>query len=962
MRLTITTTLIFLSMSIKAQFTPQWQTTFNGIGDFSDHFTSLIEGDDGSIYAAGYTHNTDNNADFLVAKFNQQGQLVWNHSWRGNSQGPDIAYAIAFANNTVYATGQVSNNSVGFDFFTIALTTAGDSIWAANYNDVNYNQYDQANAICIDTQGNVIVAGESDRDPSSVINDDFLAVKYSPTGTLLWAQRYNHTGNATDRAVAVACDSQNNVVVAGRANNGGDDDYAVIQFSSSGTLNWSRFFDNGDIDRATDMGIDANGNVYVTGRSSNGTDDDFRTLKYSSSGTQLLNVVFDFVDDDRADFIDVNADGSFAVTGRTDALATALVNYNYRTVKYNANGTQQWTANYEGTGANDDIVQGIDLTATGEVLISGYSDANATASIQNNIVSIKYGSTGTALWTKVFNGAANRSDESSACIVDSQGNTRIIGHTENAQAQRDALLLTLDNSGNTTNTATLNGIGDNSDNAREIAVDNVGNIFVCGYSVSKETDRNMFLMKLNAAGDTLWTRSVSGTLFGSDEEANAMEIDNSGNVIMSGYTKNSGTGSDITILKYNTSGALLWTAQYNGTANESDRSYDITTDATGNIYVTGKTDINASPIITNDEIFTAKYNASGVLVWSSIHPGNVGIDRGRKIHISSSGNVYVCGYKWNGTDNDLVVIKYSNAGVQQWIYTYSSAQDEAFKYSVIDSNENIYLLADSNPVGNVEATEVRIIKVASNGSEAWSQAYTSGTDLPCISQEIAVNSTGEVFFVGSVATQASPSYEFDAIVGKYTTEGVFVWQNQFDGLTGLNDIGDAITISQSGRLMVAYHTNDGTESDIHYSMALSAIDASTGTNLESYNYSNSDSLTIPNYIITTASGLIVAGSTWNVNSQRDIMVQYYDVTLDQSEIARQSFQIFPNPATDHIVIQTEKLNVGTTASIFDSSGRIVQTVKLQSANTTCPIAQLSAGFYFIQIDNNPASNVHFIKN
>jgi uncharacterized delta-60 repeat protein len=961
MRLTITTTLIILSLSLQAQFTPQWQTTFNGIGDFSDHFTSLVEGEDGSIYAAGYTHNTDNNADFLVAKFNQQGQLVWNHSWRGNSQGPDIAYAIAFANNIVYATGQVSNNSVGFDFFTIALTAAGDSIWAANYNDINYNQYDQANAICIDNQGNVIVAGESDRDPSSVINDDFLVVKYSPTGTLLWAQRYNHIGNATDRAVAVACDSQNNVVVAGRANNGGDDDYAVIQYGPNGTLNWSRFFDNGDIDRATDMGLDANGNVYVTGRSSNGNDDDFRTVKYSTAGVQLLNVAYDFVDDDRADFIDVNTDGSFAVTGRSDALATAFVNYNFRTVKYSSAGVQQWTATYEGTGANDDVVQGIDLTAAGDVLISGYSDANATIAIQNNIVSIKYNSAGAALWTKVYNGIANLNDESSACIVDSQGNARIAGHTENEEAQRDALLLTLDNSGNTTNTATINGTGDNSDNAREIAVDNAGNIFVCGYSVGKETDRNMFLMKLSTSGDTLWTRSVSGTLFGSDEEANAMVIDNNGNVIMSGYTKNSGTGSDITILKYNTSGALLWTAQYNGTANESDRSYDITTDATGNIYVTGKTDINASPIITNDEIFTAKYSPTGLLLWSSTHAGNAGIDRGRKIHISSSGNVYICGYKWNGTDNDLVVIKYSNAGVQQWIYTYSSAQDEAFKYSAIDSNENIYLLADSNPIDNPTATDIRIIKVSPTGSLAWSQTFIGGNNLPCNSQEIAVNGSGEVFIVGSIATQVNPLYLFDALVAKYTTDGVLVWQRQYDGTNGLNDEGDAITNSQNGQIMVAYHTNDGTESDIHYSTALRAIDASTGTELESYNYSNSDTLTIPNDIIATASGVLVAGSTWNDNSQRDILVQRFDVTLHKTEIAKQSLSVYPNPANDNIVIQTETSMSGETARIFDSSGCVVQTISLQSSSTPCSIQHLSAGFYFIQIDNNPATNVHFIK-
>ena len=198
-----------------------------------------------------------------MCKFNAAGQLEWSRSWRGSGHGPDIAYAVAFQNNTLYATGEVSNSGLGFDFFTIAVSTAGDSIWGAHYNSSQYNQYDQANAICVDTQGNIIVTGQSDRDPSSIINDDILTVKYSPTGTMLWDKRYNHTGNNIDRGLAVATDAQNNVVVAGRASNGIDDDYAVLHYNASGVLGWSDFFDNGGLDRASDMGVDEIGRAHV---------------------------------------------------------------------------------------------------------------------------------------------------------------------------------------------------------------------------------------------------------------------------------------------------------------------------------------------------------------------------------------------------------------------------------------------------------------------------------------------------------------------------------------------------------------------------------------------------------------------------------------------------------------------------------------------------------------------------
>ncbi len=957
------TTLYCLLISIfaQSQFIQQWQTTYNGDGDFSDHFTCMVEGENGNIYAAGYTQKTDDNADFLVAKFNPQGQTVWTHAWHGSGQGPDIAYGIVFHNNTIFATGEVSNSGVGFDFFTLALTISGDSLWGAHYNDPTYNQYDQANAICVDIDGNVIVAGESDRDPSSVINDDMLVIKYSPTGTLLWTQRYNHTGNATDRAVAVGCDASSNVVVAGRASNGGDDDYAVLQYNASGTLNWSQFFDNGDIDRATDMGIDASNNIYVTGRSNNGNDDDFRTIKYSSSGSQLFNVAYDFVEDDRADFMDVNPDGSFAITGRSDGSAAAIINYNYRTVKYSSDGAQQWTATYDGSAMNDEIVQDIDLTPAGEVLITGYSDANASALIQNNIVSIKYSNTGLALWTNVYNGAATRDDEAGACIIDSQGSARIAGHTENSQAQRDAILLTYDGSGNTTNTAIWAGAGDNSDNAREIVRDVNGNLFVAGYSVGKDTDRDMFLMKVNSAGDTLWTRSVSGTLFGSDEEANAIALDNSGNIIISGYTKNSGTGSDITILKYNTAGTLLWTAQYSGAANESDRSYDLTTDATGNIYVTGKTDINASPIITNDELFAAKYNSNGALLWSSVFNGGTGNQRGRFIRVGTSGAIYVCGQSNNGTNEDVVVIKYSASGTVLWSYTYDAGNEESFESCILDANESVTALCTSAiDAITGEGSEIKLFQVASSGSLTWEQTYTSANSLQSTGEAIETAPNGNIIMIGSIFNYTVPE-SHDCLTACYSSAGTFVWENIYDSATQLDDVGDALAIDANNNVMVACHSNVYNASDIKYVTTLRSIN-SAGELINTGTLDASDSLSVCNDVLIANNQLILAGSRWSPDGARDILMAQFDIQLLTEENSSTEILAFPNPVSEELNFNCPSSIVGNTYRINDTQGRIILSGSASREFNKIDVSVLAPGTYSIIInaDSHPYTST-FIK-
>ena len=81
--------LLFIPSLCFAQFTQSWVKTYNGVGDYTDHFTCLATDGAGNIYAGGYTHTTDENADFLICAFNASGNLLWKKSWRGSGQGPD---------------------------------------------------------------------------------------------------------------------------------------------------------------------------------------------------------------------------------------------------------------------------------------------------------------------------------------------------------------------------------------------------------------------------------------------------------------------------------------------------------------------------------------------------------------------------------------------------------------------------------------------------------------------------------------------------------------------------------------------------------------------------------------------------------------------------------------------------------------------------------------------------------
>ena len=100
--------------------------------------------------------------------------------------------------------------------------------WVRRYNGPG-NGADSAYALALDSQGNVYVTGES---TGSGTNYDYATRKYSPSGQLLWAKRYNGPGNSHDFAYALALDSQGNVYVTGASwGSGTGYDYATIRYS-----------------------------------------------------------------------------------------------------------------------------------------------------------------------------------------------------------------------------------------------------------------------------------------------------------------------------------------------------------------------------------------------------------------------------------------------------------------------------------------------------------------------------------------------------------------------------------------------------------------------------------------------------------------------------------------------------------------------------------------------------------
>ncbi len=255
-----------------------------------------------------------------------------------------------------------------------------------------------------------------------------------------------------------------------------------------------------------------------------------------------------------------------------------------------------------------------------------------------------------------------------------------------------------------THWATFYG-GSANDYGNKIATDKAGNIIIIGYTNSTNSiattgshqsikigNDDAFAAKFNNNGTILWATYYGGS---GGDYGNGITTDSIGNIIITGYTtspnsiattgshKTTNDGShDAFIAKFNTNGTRLWGTYYGGSGN--DYGNGITTDAIGNIMITGYTS-STSAIATigvhqsvfggNDDTFIAKFNTNGVRQWATYYGGS-GVDIGKGIVIDSIGNIIIIGYTGSinaiatsgahqttiGGSNDAFIAKFNNGG------------------------------------------------------------------------------------------------------------------------------------------------------------------------------------------------------------------------------------------------------------------------------------------------------------
>jgi uncharacterized delta-60 repeat protein len=327
--------------------------------------------------------------------------------------------------------------------------------------------------------------------------------------------------------------------------------------------------------------------------------------------------------------------------------------------------------------------------------------------------------------------------------------------------------------------ARYDGPAHGADLARRMAVDAAGNVHVTGQSTGSGTFDDFATIKYGADGGVLWTARHDGPASGYDR-GTALALDGDGNVLVTGFTKGVSTGEDITTLKYDAGGNLLWVRNQDGGMLGLDRSYALAVDAAGNVHVTGWS-LGSGPPASFD-FLTLKYDPAGTLLWTARYngPGN-NSDTPMCIAVDGSGNVFVAGHGTGvGTVYDYTVVKYDPNGNDLWVATYNGTGNSSDYVNglVVDAAGNAYVTGAS--WGWPTTEDYVTIKYTANGSLAWLARWDGGTMTDDWGQAVALDAQGNVFVTGhSRGLGSGPAHDYLTL--KYSQQGALLWEERWHG-------------------------------------------------------------------------------------------------------------------------------------------------------------------------------------
>jgi len=453
-----------------------------------------------------------------------------------------------------------------------------------------------------------------------------------------------------------------------------------------------------------------------------------------------------------------------------------------------------WTRVYGWEG--DDQGNSICKTFDGGCIIVGQTQSTPTRDY--DIFLLKTNQYGDTAWTKLYGGTQNDIGYSVQQTLDS--GYIIVGSTLSFGAgNSDVYLIKTDANGDTLWTMTYGGFENDVGHSVKQTSDN--GYIVAGYTQSfGATSGDVYIIKSDANGDTLWTR-----MYGNTESELAWEVIemSSGGYMIAGYAQSIVTVEyDAYIISLDVNGDTLWTRTYGGSGH--DEAHSIIESPEAGFVIIGST---RPELETNYDIYVIKTQDNGDTLWTKTYGPNIGDDQGWSIQNTSDGGYILAGYSnsFNAGDYDMYLIKTDINGNVIWESTYGGTDDEKCA-SVLQSSDDRFIIVGSTQSFGAGGNDVYIVKTGSHMDTSWTNTYGgTGDDRGYAVQQTSDNNYIIAGSTTSFSLRSGRGDSADVYLINTDSVGNTIWTKTYGG-TG-DDGGNSVYQTSDGGYIITGYTN-----------------------------------------------------------------------------------------------------------------------------------------------------------
>ncbi|TET45521.1 T9SS type A sorting domain-containing protein [candidate division TA06 bacterium] len=340
-------------------------------------------------------------------------------------------------------------------------------------------------------------------------------------------------------------------------------------------------------------------------------------------------------------------DGGYVVAGFTESFGAGL--WDFYLVKTDSMGTVTWDTTYGGN--LDDASYSVQQTLDGGFIIAGFTESFGAG--YRDFYLVKTDSLGNLLWDATY-GDSSSYEIGSSVQQTSDGGYIVVGRTM-GPSSTNVYLVKADSLGNLTWDATY---GDSLyQGGYSVVQTQDGGYIIAGstYLFFGSDSSDVYLIKTDSLGDTLWTKTFGGNL---SDRGSSIQQTQDGGYIIAGATESFGAGStDVYLIKTDSAGTVLWDTTYGGSYADVGRSVYQTLD--GGYIITG---------VTGDwptwDVYLIRTDSGGILLWERTYPGGSFPDGGSSVQETSDGGYIIAGFtlSFGAGSYDIYLIKTDSLG------------------------------------------------------------------------------------------------------------------------------------------------------------------------------------------------------------------------------------------------------------------------------------------------------------